>query len=62
MRYDVWFCRYEGKLLYAVVSHGNEPDYPREAGSVKRVLDAIKSNAHEIASVGILPPEYLGLE
>lgn len=63
MKYDVWFCRHDGDL-YSVVSKPNEPPAvaPRKVGSVHNVLSTLKKKGHEVAQVGILDPEMIGLD
>ena len=68
-RYNVWFCRFEG-ILYSVVTDPPGPGEfeeppsmpPRVQQSVGRTLRKLKFGGHEIAQVGILPPELIGLE
>jgi hypothetical protein len=62
MKKDVWFTRYEGQLFVAVANHGQEPTRPNRASSVGMVKKWLREKGYEVAQVGILPPEYLGLE
>lgn len=60
---DVWFTRYEGKTLFVLSEHDQEPNtYPTEAKSVSSVLRKLRESENTIEQVGILPPEMIGLE
>ena len=61
--YDLWFCRYEGEL-WAVAAPPEEPPtgHPRRAGNVSSVVGQLKFTGHQIAQIGILPPDMMGLE
>ena len=63
MNVDLWFSRYEGKLFFVFCEADEAPQFmPNETPSVHKVIQHAKENGYTLSSVGILPPEMLGLE
>lgn len=63
MEFDVWFSRVEGDLYFAVALADNPPeDKPRRVRDVHTALSKMKRLDRKVATVGILPPEMIGLE
>jgi len=63
LKYDVWFTRLEDQL-YVSIAHEDEPPMgkTKPCSSVGRVYQWMRERNKEIATVGIVPPDALGLE
>lgn len=60
---DIWFSRHNGDLYYGLCNHGEPPHQVKRADSVKATFDKFKKIKNlEFVSVGICPPDMLGLE
>jgi hypothetical protein len=63
---DVWFCRQDGTLYYATARHDEPPTRaPYRAKPSVRANDILKrmvEKGYKIDTVGICPPDMLGLE
>lgn len=62
MLVDIWFTRHDNRLYFAVAKTGEEPAAARRTKSVHSVYAVMKNGDYEIATVGIVPPDFLGLE
>lgn len=61
---DVWFTKYGGKV-WCVTSKHDEPPTRTPflvRDGAKQVLSRIRKEGKKVESVGILPPDILGLE
>lgn len=58
---EVWFARHGDRLFYASNFVGNQPRTYHRVREVRWTLQFLKER-YEIVSVGIVPPEALGLE
>ena len=60
---DIWFCRHNGVLYYGLCNTGDPPHVVKRTQSVKATFDKFKKIKNlEFVSVGICPPDMLGLE
>jgi hypothetical protein len=59
---DVWFCRYDGQLFVSLAGIGKPPGPPNKASSVSKVYSWLRQQGFKVASVGIIPPEAVGLD
>ena len=63
MEKDVWFSRLDDQLYVAIVPAGDAPDKPPvRCSNVNKVYRWLKDKGHTVATVGIVPPDMLGLE
>lgn len=60
---DIWFSRYKNVLYYGLCNPGEPPHVVKRTSSVKATLNKFKTIKNlELVSVGICPPDMLGLE
>lgn len=62
---DLWFSRHDGKLYFVLARKGQEPTtVPRHIKTVAAAYRwALQKNPNiKFNSVGILPPEMIGLD
>lgn len=62
MKCDVWFTRLDGQLYVSVAEPDEPPFSTKRAASVARVFQVLKAKGKTVATVGIAPPEMIGLE
>lgn len=63
LRKDIWFCTVNGTLYYGLCNVGEPPHVVGQGQSVKQVLRRFRRRKNlELVSVGICPPDMLGLE
>lgn len=63
MSWDIWFCKFEDQLWVVRCEAGEVPmNLPKPIHNMRRYFQKLRTGGYEINSVGIVPPDALGLE